>query len=87
MPIKDPELMVVVPKAFDLNEFLAKREKGEVPEENSNLKYFVIGGSFIVPNNATNFSEVLDSKGYSSRILFHPSTCLIQFMCGQITSH
>ena len=74
MPIKDPELMVVVPKAFDLNEFLAKREKGEVPEENSNLKYFVIGGSFIVPNNATNFSEVLDSKGYSSRILFHPST-------------
>ena len=30
MPIKDPELMVVVPKAFDLDEFLVKREKGAV---------------------------------------------------------
>ncbi len=76
MPIKNPELMVVVPKAFDLNEYLAKREQGEVetPADDSNLKYFVIGGSFIVPNNATNFAKLLDSQGYESRILFHPST-------------
>lgn len=74
MPIKDPELMVVVPKAFDLNEYLAKREQGEIIEDDSNLKYFVIGGSFIVPNNATNYSKLLDSQGFESRILFNPST-------------
>lgn len=74
MPIKDPELMVVVPKAFDLNEYLAKRETGEVQEDNSDLKYFVIGGSFIVPKNASNFSSTLDSQGFESRILFHPGT-------------
>jgi general secretion pathway protein D len=74
MPIKDPELMVVVPKAFDLNEYLAKRENGEVQEDNSDLKYFVVGGSFIVPKNATNFSNTLDSQGFESRILFHPGT-------------
>lgn len=74
MPIKDPELMVVVPKAFDLDEFLIKRENGEVEEDNSDLKYFVIGGSFIVPKNASNFSNTLDEQGFDSRILFHPST-------------
>lgn len=74
MPIKDPELMVVVPKAFDLNEYLAKRETGEVQEDNTDLKYFVIGGSFIVPKNASNFSSTLDSQGFESRILFHPGT-------------
>ncbi len=74
MPIKDPELMVVVPKAFDLNEYLAKRETGEVETDNSDLKYFVIGGSFIVPKNASNFSNTLDSQGFDSRILFHPGT-------------
>jgi len=74
MPIKDPELMVVVPKAFDLNEYLAKRERGEIQEDNSDLKYFVIGGSFIVPKNASNFSSTLDSQGFESRILFHPGT-------------
>lgn len=74
MPIKDPELMVVVPKAFDLNEYLAKREIGEVQSDNSGLKYFVIGGSFIVPKNATSFSNTLDAQGFDSRILFHPGT-------------
>lgn len=74
MPIKDPELMVVVPKAFDLDEYLAKREKGEVVEEETDLKYFVIGGSFIVPNNATRYSEALDNQGFDTRILFNPST-------------
>ncbi|MFY0684388.1 MAG: type II and III secretion system protein [Balneola sp.] len=74
MPIKDPELMVVVPKAFDLDEFLAKREEGEVIKDDSDHKYFVIGGSFIVPNNASEFSEILDAEGYDSRILFNPST-------------
>jgi len=74
MPIKDPELMVVVPKAFDLNEYLAKREQGEIIEDNSDLKYFVIGGSFIVPKNASDFSKTLDSSGFDSRILFNPST-------------
>jgi cell division protein FtsN len=66
--------MVVVPKAFDLNEYLAKRETGEIQEDNSDLKYFVIGGSFIVPKNASNFSSTLDSQGFESRILFHPGT-------------
>ncbi len=75
MPINNPELMVVVPKAFDLDEYLRKREQGEIIEEtNTDLKYFVIGGSFIVPNNATNFSKTLDEQGYESRILFHSST-------------
>ena len=74
MPIKDPELMVVVPKAFDLDEYLAKRETGEIIEDDSEMKYFVIGGSFIVPKNATNFSETLDASGFESRILFNPST-------------
>ncbi len=75
MPIKDPELMVVVPKAFDLNEYLRKREQGEIEEENNtDLQYFVIGGSFIVPQNATNFSNTLDEQGYETRILFHSSS-------------
>jgi len=74
MPIKDPELMVVVPKAFDLDEYLAKREEGEVIPDNSDLKYFVVGGSFIVPKNATEFSNTLDNQGFDSRILFNPST-------------
>ncbi|HCI69412.1 MAG TPA: hypothetical protein DHV30_01950 [Balneola sp.] len=74
MPIKDPELMVVVPKAFDLDEFLVKREKGEVEEADTDLKYFVIGGSFIVPKNASDFSNTLDAQGFDSRILFHPGT-------------
>lgn len=74
MPIKDPELMVVVPKAFDLDEYLAKRETGEIIEDDSEMKYFVIGGSFIVPKNASDFSETLDAEGFESRILFNPST-------------
>lgn len=74
MPIKDPELMVVVPKAFDLDEFLVKREKGDVEEADTDLKYFVIGGSFIVPKNASDFSNTLDAQGFDSRILFHPGT-------------
>jgi type IV pilus assembly protein PilQ len=78
MPIKDPELMVVVPQAFDLNEYLHKKENGELTVEEvsveSNAKYFVIGGSFIVPNNATNFEKVLENQGYTPRILFHESS-------------
>ncbi len=78
MPIKDPELMVVVPQAFDLNEYLRKKENGELTVEEvsveSNAKYFVIGGSFIVPNNATNFEKVLENQGYTPRILFHESS-------------
>lgn len=78
MPIKDPELMVVVPQAFDLNEYLRKKENGELTVEEisveSNAKYFVIGGSFIVPKNATNFERVLENQGYTPRILFHESS-------------
>lgn len=75
MPIKNPELMVVVPKAFNLDEYLKKRENGDVKEEVSPLgQYFVIGGSFIVPKNAIEFEKILDKEGYDSRVLFNPST-------------
>ncbi len=76
MPVKNPELMVVVPKAFDLDDYLVKQENGdlEVAEEDKSLKYFVIGGSFIVPDNAYRFEKSLDAEGFESRILYNPST-------------
>lgn len=75
-PVKDPELMVVVPKAFDLNEYLEKQENGEIEEikEDRNVKYFVIGGAFLVPDNAFKFSEKLDNEGYDTRILYNSGT-------------
>ncbi|SMO35492.1 type II and III secretion system protein [Gracilimonas mengyeensis] len=75
MPVEHPELMMVVPKAFDLNEFLERQQNGEVVEEtDSDLKYFVIGGSFLVPRNAQNFKETLAEEGWDTRILFNPET-------------
>ena len=76
MPVKDAELMVVVPKAFDLDEYLKMQEEGtiKVTEEDNSLRYFVIGGSFIVPDNAFRFEKLLDSQGYISRILYNPSS-------------
>lgn len=76
MPVKDAELMVVVPKAFNLDEYLKKQEEGtiEAAEEDKSLRYFVIGGSFIVPDNAYRFEKLLDSEGYVSRILYNPSS-------------
>jgi type IV pilus assembly protein PilQ len=76
MPVDHPELMVVVPKAFDLNEYLEIQANGDEMEtnESSELKYFVIGGSFLVPNNAENFKKTLDQEGYDTRILFNPSS-------------
>lgn len=75
MPVTNPELMVVVPKAFDLEEYLKKQENGEIKpvEEDKDLRFFVIGGSFIVPENAYRFEEILDSRGYEARILYNPS--------------
>jgi len=76
MPLKDPQLMVVVPKAFDLDEYLIRQKNGELEEvkEDNGLKYFVIGGSFLVPNNAYRFEKKLDSEGYESRILYNSGT-------------
>lgn len=72
MPVDKPELMVVVPKAFNLDEYLEYQENGE--EEATSDKYFIIGGSFLVPKNADNFKAMLDSEGYETQILFHPET-------------
>ena len=78
MPVDKPELMVVVPKAFNLDEYLEYQQNEEsvetMTEETSDLKYFVIGGSFLVPRNAENFKTTLNSEGYNTQILFHPET-------------
>ncbi len=73
MPVDHPELMVVVPKAFDLDEYLEYQENGEElqTDDASNLKYFVIGGSFLVPRNADNFNAMLESRGYDTHVLFN----------------
>lgn len=72
MPIDNPELMVVVPRAFSLDEYLNSGAEKEV--EPSTQKYFVIGGSFIVKNNANRFDQSLKTQGYDTRVLFHPSS-------------
>lgn len=71
-----PELMVVVPKAFSLEEYLEYQANGEDVEtdDTSNLNYFIIGGSFLVPRNAENFKQMLEEEGYETRILFNPET-------------
>ncbi len=78
LPVENPELMVVVPRAFSLNEYLTKKENGdqelELDEEVNGLKYFVIGGSFIVKNNANRFFDTLTGEGYNTQVLFHPES-------------
>jgi type IV pilus assembly protein PilQ len=78
MPVQNPELMVVVPKAFNLEQFLnyqAGIEEKDFPAETkTDLKYFVIAGSFLVPSNADNFSKSLREQGYETQILFNPET-------------
>lgn len=78
LPVDNPELMVVVPRAFSLSEYLTKKENGddelELDEETNGLKYFVIGGSFIVKNNANRFFDTLSNDGYDTRVLFHPES-------------
>lgn len=76
LPISNPELMVVVPRAFSLDEYLNQKESGEVVEDvtSTDLKYFIIGGSFIVSNNADRFHAGLEEQGYETRILFHPES-------------
>ena len=71
-----PELMVVVPKAFSLEEYLEYQANGKEVEtdDTSNLQYFIIGGSFLVPRNAENFKQMLEDEGYETRILFNPET-------------
>ena len=71
MPVDNPELMVVVPRAFSLEEYL---NSGEEEVNSEDLKYFVIGGSFIVKNNANRFNQNLGDQGYDTRVLFHPSS-------------
>ena len=76
LPVDNPELMVVVPKAFSLDEYLNKKETGEEVEDetSSDLKYFIIGGSFIVQNNADRFHKGLMEQGFDTRVLFHPES-------------
>ncbi len=72
LPVENPELMVVVPRAFDLEKFLEYKENGvEIPDDTNGEKYYVIGGSFIVRNNAYAFQDRLEEMGYNSRILFN----------------
>ena len=72
IPVQNPELMVVVPKAFDLDQFMEHQENGiEIEEDDTDLKFFVIGGSFLVPKNAYNFLDKLKNEGYDSRLLFN----------------
>lgn len=78
LPVENPELMVIVPRAFSLNEYLTKKENGdtdlELNEDVTGLKYFVIGGSFIVKNNANRFFDTLTMDGYQTQVLFHPES-------------
>jgi len=75
MPVEKPELMVVVPKAFDLERYLELREEGvEVEDPSQELKYFVIGGSFIVPDNAYRFKNVVKEFGFDPYMLVNTAT-------------
>ncbi|MBO6524405.1 MAG: type II and III secretion system protein [Balneolaceae bacterium] len=76
LPVDNPELMVVVPKAFSLDEYLTQKENGQEIEEveSSDLKYFIIGGSFIVQSNADRFHQGLIDEGFDTRVLFHPES-------------
>lgn len=73
LPVGNPELMVVVPRAFDLDKYLENKEKGieqpEIETNSDNLKYFVIGGSFIIPRNAYRLEDQFKSQGYDTRLL------------------
>lgn len=76
LPVDNPELMVVVPRAFSLDEYLQIKETGEdvVPEEAEEMRFFIIGGSFLVKNNANRFNTTLQENGYETRVLFHPQS-------------
>ncbi len=78
LPVKSPELMIVVPRAVSLDEFLLNKEHGDQefkkPTKGSKLNHFVIGGSFIVKYNANKFFESLNTYGYESIVLFNPET-------------
>ncbi len=76
IPVDDPELMVVVPRAFSLDEYLEKKANGEEleDEQSTDLKYFVIGGSFLVKGNADRFTADLKERGFDTRVLFHPES-------------
>lgn len=75
IPVQNPELMIVVPKAFDLEQFLKHQENGlDIEDRDSDLRFFIIGGSFLVPSNAYNFLDTLEKQGYDSRMLFNPQS-------------
>ena len=74
MPVTRPDLMVVVPKAFSLEEYLELKDRGEQVDEPTDLKYFVIGGSFIIRKNAIRFNQTLENAGYDTRILYNPQS-------------
>ena len=90
LPVSNPELMVVVPRAFDLDKYLDNKEKGiEQPElekevnNTGNLKYFVIGGSFIVPRNAYRFEDQLRGVGYDDTRLLVNTESRFHFVAYQ----
>lgn len=76
LPVDNPELMVVVPRAFSLDEYLQIKETGEEvePVDEEELRFFIIGGSFLVKNNANRFNTTLQENGYDTRVLFHPES-------------
>lgn len=78
IPIDNPELMIVVPRAFSLDDYLVQKDTNpEVQESESevnDLKFFIIGASFLVQSNADRFHKGLLDNGYESNILFHPES-------------
>lgn len=76
LPVDNPELMVVVPRAFSLDEYLQIKETGEdvEPVDGEEMRFFIIGGSFLVKNNANRFNATLQENGYDTRVLFHPES-------------
>lgn len=76
LPVDNPELMVVVPRAFSLDEYLQIKSTGDEiePAESEELRFFIVGGSFLVKNNANRFNITLQDNGYDTRVLFHPES-------------
>jgi type IV pilus assembly protein PilQ len=74
MPVDNPELMVVVPRAFSLEDYLEQKANGTIEDNDDGNKFFIIGGSFLIKRNADRFNTSLMEQGYDTRILFHPDS-------------
>ena len=76
LPVKSPELMIVVPRAVSLDESLNKEhgdQEFKKPTKVQNQS-FCNRGAFIVKYNANKFFESLNTYGYESIVLFNPET-------------